>query len=94
MDTSTFLQTHRVFNLDEAVQALALSGGGKATLQRLKYAAARGKLKKLPRGGYASIPPGMEARKRETASFEVTKVRASEAGKNIAAVVARQNKTV
>lgn len=38
MDTNTFLQTHRVFNLDEAVQALAPSGGRKTTLERLKYA--------------------------------------------------------
>ena len=63
MDTSTFLQTHRVFNLDEAVQALAPSGGRKATLERLKYAAARGKLKKLARGVYASVPPGVEPAK-------------------------------
>lgn len=59
MDTNTFLQTHRVFNLDEAVQALAPSGGRKATLERLKYAAGRGKLKKLARGVYASVPPGV-----------------------------------
>ena len=58
MDTSTFLQTHRIFNLDEAVQALAPSGGRKATLERLKYAAGRGKVKKLARGVYASVPPG------------------------------------
>lgn len=63
MDTSTFLQTHRVFNLDEAVQALAPSGGRNATLERLKYAAARGKLKKLARGVYASVPPGVEPAK-------------------------------
>jgi predicted transcriptional regulator of viral defense system len=60
MDTNTFLQTHRVFNLDEAVQALAPSGGRKATLERLKYAVGRGKLKKLARGVYASVPPGMD----------------------------------
>ena len=60
MDTTTFLQTHRVFNLDEAVRALAPAGGRKATLERLKYAAGRGKLKKLARGVYASIPPGAE----------------------------------
>jgi hypothetical protein len=59
MDTSTFLQMHRVFNLDEAVQALAPSGGRKATLERLKYAVGRGKLKKLARGVYASVPPGV-----------------------------------
>ena len=60
MDTSTFLQTHRVFNLDQAVRALSPVGGRKATLERLKYAAGRGKLKMLARGVYASVPPGVE----------------------------------
>jgi predicted transcriptional regulator of viral defense system len=71
MDTSTFLQTHRVFNLDEAVQALAPSGGRKATLERLKYAAARNKLKKLARGVYASVPPGVDAAKFQPDRFLV-----------------------
>ncbi len=61
MDTSTFLQTHRVFNLDEAARILAPFGGRKATLERLGYAAGRGKLKKLARGVYASVPPGVES---------------------------------
>ena len=61
MDTSTFLQTHRVFNLDEAVRGLSPTGGRKATLERLQYAARRGKLKKLARGVYASVPAGMDA---------------------------------
>jgi hypothetical protein len=60
LDTSTFLQTHRVFNLDEAHRALAPAGGRKATLERLNYAASRGKLKKVVRGVYASVPPGAE----------------------------------
>ena len=60
MDTSTFLQTHRVFNLDEAARVLSPAGGRKATLERLKYAAARNKLKKLARGVYATVPPGVE----------------------------------
>lgn len=63
MDTSTFLQTHRVFNLDEAAQELAPPGGRKATLERLKYAVTQGRLKKLARGVYASVPPGMEPAK-------------------------------
>lgn len=71
MDTSTFLQTHRVFNLDEAVQVLAPSGGRKATLERLKYSAARGKMKKLARGVYASVPPGVEPAKFQPDRFLV-----------------------
>lgn len=63
MDTSTFLQTHRVFSLDEAVRALDPAGGRKATLERLKYAARRGKVKRLARGTYASIPAGVNPAK-------------------------------
>jgi predicted transcriptional regulator of viral defense system len=72
MDTSTFLQTHRVFNLDEAVEALAPVGGRKATLERLKYAVSRGKLKKLARGVYASVPPGVEPEKFQPDCFLAT----------------------
>jgi len=57
METSSFLQTHRVFSLDEAVRALDPAGGRKAVLERLKYAVRRGKVKPLARGVYASIPP-------------------------------------
>ena len=63
MDTQTFLQTHRVFNLDEAVQALASAGGRSGTLERLKYFVQRGKVKRLGRGVYASVPPGIELEK-------------------------------
>jgi len=71
MDTGTFLQTHRVFNLDEAAQDLAPTGGRKATLERLKYSVARGKLKKLARGVYASVPPGVEPEKFQPDRFLV-----------------------
>jgi hypothetical protein len=57
VETSRFLQTHRVFSLDEAVQGLDPAGGRKAVLERLKYAARRGRVKTLARGVYASIPP-------------------------------------
>ena len=60
MDTSSFLQTHRVFSLDEAVWALAPAGGRKAVLERLKYATRRGKVKPLARGVYASVPPNTD----------------------------------
>ena len=79
MDTSTFLQTHRVFNLDEAVQALAPSGGRKATLERLKYSVARGKVKKLARGVYASVPPGVEPEKFQPDRFLVAAALRSDA---------------
>ena len=63
MDTATFLQTHCIFSLDKAVRALDPAGGRKGTLERLKYAASRGKVKKLARGVYASIPPGVDPKK-------------------------------
>ena len=71
MDTSTFLQTHRVFNLDQAVRALSPVGGRKATLERLKYAAGRGRLKRLLRGVYASVPAGLEPEKFQPDHFLV-----------------------
>ena len=79
MDTSTFLQTHRVFNLDEATQVLAPSGGRKATLERLKYSVVCGKVKKLARGVYASVPPGVEPEKFQPDRFLVAAALRSDA---------------
>jgi hypothetical protein len=59
MDTNTFLQTHRVFSLEEADLVLGPTGGRAATLERLKYAVSKGKLKNLARGVYATVPPGV-----------------------------------
>lgn len=63
MDTAAFLQTHRVFSLDEAVRVLDSAGGRKATLERLKYATRRGRVKRLARGAYATIPSGVDPAK-------------------------------
>jgi len=60
METSSFRQIQRVFSLHEAVRALDPAGGRKAVLERLKYAARRGKVKPLARGVYARIPPDMD----------------------------------
>jgi hypothetical protein len=49
MDTATFLQTHRVFNLDEAVEALNLQDGKKSAVERLKYYVEKGRLKIVAR---------------------------------------------
>jgi predicted transcriptional regulator of viral defense system len=59
MDTATFLQTHRVFNLNEAVEALNLQDGKKSAVERLKYYVEKGRLKIVAREVYASIPPDM-----------------------------------
>ncbi len=56
MDTASFLQNRRVFSLDEAVRALDPAGGHRAVLERLKYAASRGRIKTVARGVYATIP--------------------------------------
>ncbi len=60
MNTSTYLQTHPVFSLSEAKEALANNGAEHAIRQRLKYHMARGRLKSVGRGVYASIPPGVD----------------------------------
>ena len=57
MDTASFLRTRRVFSLDEAVRVLDPAGGRSAVLERLKYAARRGRIKTIARGVYATIPP-------------------------------------
>lgn len=79
MDTATFLQTRRVFSLDEAVRALQPAGGRKATLERLKYTARRGKVKKLMRGVYASVPAGVDPGKFQPDRFLVAAALRSDA---------------
>lgn len=63
MDTGTFLQTHRVFSLDEAVRALAPQGGRGRVLERIQYFAGLGKVKRITRGVYASVPPGVDPKR-------------------------------
>ncbi|MFQ5902692.1 MAG: hypothetical protein ACE5JO_03285 [Candidatus Binatia bacterium] len=63
MDTATFLHTHRVFTLEDAVKTLAPAGGRNSALERLKYAVRRGKAKRVAREVYASIPPGADPKK-------------------------------
>ena len=60
MDTATFLQRHQVFRLDEAVEALDPAGGRRAVSERLDYARQRGKVRKVARGVYASVPADMD----------------------------------
>jgi len=61
MDTSTFLQTHPVFSLNEATQALELSEKGRDRIhRRLMYFVKRGKVRRLGRGVFATAPPGAD----------------------------------
>lgn len=59
MKTSDFFNTHPVFSLDEADEILAPKGGRSATLERLKYHMKTGRLKRVKRGVYAVVPPGI-----------------------------------
>ncbi len=61
MNTLSFFQTHSVFTLEEAVVGLAPRGGRKGAIERLKYAARRGRIRMVARGVYASVPPGLDA---------------------------------
>jgi predicted transcriptional regulator of viral defense system len=59
--TAVFLATHPVFSLDEAIAELTPTLGSNAARQRLKYAAAKGRLKPIARGFFAAVPPGLRA---------------------------------
>jgi predicted transcriptional regulator of viral defense system len=59
--TTTFLATHPVFSLEEAVAELTPKLGSNAARQRLKYAAAKGRVKPIARGFFAAVPPGLRA---------------------------------
>jgi len=60
VETATFLQTQRVFTLDQAVRALNPPGGRRAALARLKYYLQTNRLKAVTRGVYATVPPGTD----------------------------------
>ncbi len=59
MRTADFFNTHVVFSLNEATRALAPAGGRKGTVERLKYHLKAGRLKRVARGVYAVVPPGV-----------------------------------
>jgi predicted transcriptional regulator of viral defense system len=59
--TADFFNTHPVFSLDQAVEGLAPPGGRAGTLERLNYHLTTGRLKRVSRGIYAVVPPGLSA---------------------------------
>ena len=56
MDTRVFLQTNPVFNLDEAMEALDIDRD--RAHRRLRYFVEQGKVLRLGRGVFATVPPG------------------------------------
>jgi predicted transcriptional regulator of viral defense system len=60
MDLPSFLATHPVFALQEAVAELAPTKSQRAMVDRLKHHVKRGTIKKVSRGIYASVPPGLD----------------------------------
>lgn len=63
MKTIELFNTHPVFSLDQAVKILALPGGKPRTLERLHYHEKAGRLKRMARGLYAVVPPGVPSEK-------------------------------
>jgi len=62
MDTQTFLQTHPVFGLAQAAEALGFEDGKRRAVERFKHYLGTGRLKLVAREVYATVPPGLEAR--------------------------------
>lgn len=60
MKTQQFLATHPVFSLTEAQSALRPPGGSRGTVERLKHHLESGRLKRVIREVYATVPPGVE----------------------------------
>ncbi len=71
MKTAHFFDTHPVFSVDEATEALSPTGGRKGALERLKYHLAAGRLKPVTRGIYAVVPPGASAEGFQPDPFQV-----------------------
>lgn len=57
--TGEFLESHSVFNLDEAVSALNPGGGRRSVVERLKHHVAQGRLLRVARELYAAVPHGV-----------------------------------
>ena len=73
LKTADFFNTHPVFSLDEAVKGLAPQGGRTGTLERLNYHQKTGRLKRVSRGIYAVVPPGLSAKSFQFQAGETTK---------------------
>lgn len=61
-DSAAFLRQHPVFTLDQLADSLRLRSGRRTARERVRYLAARGRLKLLGRGVYASVPPDASAK--------------------------------
>lgn len=61
-DSAAFLRQHPVFTLNDLAGSLRLRSGRRTALERVRYLAARGRLKVLGRGVYAAVPPDVDAR--------------------------------
>lgn len=60
-DSAGFLRRSPVFTLAELEASLSLRSGRKTALERVRYLAARGRIKVLGRGVYAAVPPEADA---------------------------------
>lgn len=61
MSMDDFFARHPAFSLGEAAQVLKPAGGRSGTLERLKYHVRAGRLKRVAREVYATVPRGQSA---------------------------------
>lgn len=58
--TTAFLEQHAAFTLEQAARAFGPKATRRATLERLRYHVAAGRLRPVARGVYARVPPGAD----------------------------------
>jgi hypothetical protein len=61
--TAEFLATHPVFTVSEARTAFSPAAKGPAALERVRYHLRQGRVKTVVRGVYATVPPGIDAKR-------------------------------
>ncbi|HUP23189.1 MAG TPA: type IV toxin-antitoxin system AbiEi family antitoxin [Thermoanaerobaculia bacterium] len=71
MRSRTFFESHPVFRLDEAAEALGLADRPRLAVKRLVYHAGEGTLKQVERGLWAVVPPSVEPEGFEPDRFAV-----------------------
>jgi predicted transcriptional regulator of viral defense system len=74
MRTRTFFESHLVFRLDEAAEALGLADRPRLAVKRLLYHAGEGTVKQVERGLWAVVPPGVAPEEFEPDRFVVAAV--------------------
>lgn len=77
--TQDFLDAHPVFSLEEATEALSPVGGRSTVVERLKHHVERGRIVRVARGTYATVPTGVSPDRFEPDPFLVARAVRSDA---------------